>query len=52
LLEACGAVSKIEELQHHLSNGIYEKAAGILENYFVTENEDEEETAAFKFEED
>lgn len=40
IAEADG-LNKIEELQHHSNNDIYEKAIQILENYFGVEEEEE-----------
>lgn len=40
LIEECDGLSKIEELQNHQNNDIYEKAVKILEVYFAAEEDD------------
>jgi len=41
LLEECGGIDMLEELQNHPKYEIYEKAVKILELYFGAEEEDE-----------
>lgn len=38
-IEACQGLDKIEQLQNHLNNEIYEKAVSILETYFAAEED-------------
>jgi importin subunit alpha-1 len=38
-IEEAGGVDTLEKLQNHPSNEIYEKALKILEDYFMTEEE-------------
>ncbi len=40
-IEEAEGLDKIESLQNHQNNDIYEKAVKILENYFAAEEEDE-----------
>jgi len=39
LIEESGGVDRLETLQHHHNNEVYEKALRILENFFETMNE-------------
>jgi len=40
LVNDCGGVSKIEELQNHENHNVYQRAVKILENYFGAVDED------------
>eukprot|EP00179_Madagascaria_erythrocladioides_P001573 CAMPEP_0198318622 /NCGR_PEP_ID=MMETSP1450-20131203/7911_1 /TAXON_ID=753684 ORGANISM="Madagascaria erythrocladiodes, Strain CCMP3234" /NCGR_SAMPLE_ID=MMETSP1450 /ASSEMBLY_ACC=CAM_ASM_001115 /LENGTH=593 /DNA_ID=CAMNT_0044021941 /DNA_START=42 /DNA_END=1824 /DNA_ORIENTATION=- len=40
LVESCGGLDKIEELQNHANSTIYEKAVAILESYFGAAEEE------------
>ena len=42
LIEECHGIDKIEELQHHENETIYEKALSIITKYFTIEANDEE----------
>jgi hypothetical protein len=44
-LEECGALDKLEELQHHEDQEVYEGAVRLLETYFNAEEDDEDEEA-------
>lgn len=37
ILESCGGVEKLEELQEHPNEHVYEKTVKILEDFFCTE---------------
>jgi len=37
ILEECGGLNKLEELQEHPNNAIYEKARQVIETYFELE---------------
>ncbi|EKX35427.1 hypothetical protein GUITHDRAFT_79857 [Guillardia theta CCMP2712] len=41
LLEVCGGIDKIEDLQRHENQKIYDMAVKILENYFGVDDDDE-----------
>uniref|UniRef100_A0A7S0I2R3 Importin subunit alpha n=1 Tax=Hanusia phi TaxID=3032 RepID=A0A7S0I2R3_9CRYP len=52
LLEVCGGIDKIEDLQRHENSKIYDMAVKILENYFGVDEEDEAmsgQTGGFSF---
>ena len=40
--EECSGMERIENLQHHEDNKVYEKAHEIIDNYFADEEEDDE----------
>ena len=42
VVEMCGGVDKIEDLQRHENHKIYDMAVKILENYFGVDDEEEE----------
>lgn len=44
-IDQAGGLDKIETLQTHQNNDIYEKAVKILENYFGLDDEDDEDLA-------
>ncbi|KAL5782093.1 hypothetical protein ACOSP7_007122 [Xanthoceras sorbifolium] len=44
MIDECDGLDKIENLQSHDNNEIYEKAVKILERYWVEEEEDEQDT--------
>jgi len=46
LIEAADGLDKIEQLQAHQNNDIYEKAVSILETYFAAEEEDDGQNIA------
>jgi len=48
MLEECGGLDLIEDLQRHENEEIYDKAVNILKNYFESEEGDEEEDASLK----
>eukprot|EP00466_Bigelowiella_natans_P004507 jgi/Bigna1/79921/fgenesh1_pg.66_\ len=41
-VESCGGLDKIEELQRHDNEDIYEKVVSIIKTYFETEDDDED----------
>jgi importin subunit alpha-1 len=41
VVEMCGGVDRIEELQRHENHKIYDMAVKILENYFGADEEEE-----------
>lgn len=41
LIDEAGGLNKIEELQHHSNNDIYDKCINILETYFHADDEDD-----------
>jgi len=41
LIDEAGGLNKIEELQHHSNNDIYDKCIKILETYFHADDEDD-----------
>lgn len=43
MVDECDGLDKIENLQSHDNNEIYEKAVKVLERYWVEEEEEEEE---------
>lgn len=45
MVDDCDGLDKIENLQSHDNNEIYEKAVKILEKYWVEEDEDQNLTA-------
>jgi len=38
-IESCSGLDKLENLQHHANNEIYEKAVAIIEDYFGAEDD-------------
>ena len=44
VVEMCGGVDKIEDLQRHESHKIYDMAVKILESYFRVDEDKEEDT--------
>lgn len=49
LVDDCDGLDKIENLQSHDNNEIYEKAVKILEKYWVEEDEDDQNVTADGF---
>jgi hypothetical protein len=45
LIEECGGLSKLEELQDDENEDVYSKAVRILESFFEVENDDEEDSS-------
>ena len=45
VVEMCGGVDKIEDLQRHENHKIYDMAVKILENYFGVDDDEEEPMA-------
>uniref|UniRef100_A0A1B6EDV8 Importin subunit alpha n=1 Tax=Clastoptera arizonana TaxID=38151 RepID=A0A1B6EDV8_9HEMI len=41
IIEECGGLDKLEQLQTHENEQIYQKCVAIIENYFTPDNEDE-----------
>jgi importin subunit alpha-6/7 len=45
LLDECGGIEKLELLQHHTDNAVYEKSLEIIERFFGEEEADDENLA-------
>jgi len=45
IIEECHGIDKLEQLQNHQNNEIYEKAVNILELYFAAEEEEDQNVA-------
>jgi importin subunit alpha-6/7 len=43
MIEEAGGIEKIENLQHHENNEIYEKSSRIIEQYFYSDENDDDE---------